>query len=62
MCLPRWPPCVVLPQSGKTALMEASDRGHTVVVQALIGAGANPNLQDEVRGDHGDAFESVYEA
>jgi hypothetical protein len=41
---------VLLLQSGKTALMEASDRGHTEVVQALIGAGANPNLQDEVRG------------
>jgi ankyrin repeat protein len=50
------PPCVVLPQSGKTALMEASDRGHTEVVQALIGAGANPNLQDEVGGDHSDAL------
>jgi ankyrin repeat protein len=50
---------VLLLQSGKTALMEASDRGHTEVVQALIGAGANPNLQDEVGGDHSDAFAPI---
>jgi hypothetical protein len=48
---------VLLLQSGKTALMEASGRGHTEVVQALIGAGANPHLQDEVGGDHSDAFQ-----
>jgi hypothetical protein len=30
-----------------TALMEASGRGHAAVVQALIGAGADINLQNK---------------
>jgi hypothetical protein len=29
--------------------MEASGRGHTASVQALVGAGADLNLQDKVR-------------
>jgi ankyrin repeat protein len=32
---------------GYTALMEASGRGHAAVVQALIGAGADINLQNK---------------
>jgi ankyrin repeat protein len=31
--------------------MWASDRGHTATVEALIGAGADLNLQDKVSGD-----------
>jgi hypothetical protein len=31
--------------------MKASERGHTATVQALIGAGADLNLQDKVSDD-----------
>ncbi len=31
---------------GNTALMWAADRGHTDIVRRLLGAGANPNLQN----------------
>jgi hypothetical protein len=37
--------------------MEASGRGHTATVQALFGAGADLNLQDEVRT--GNVFPNV---
>jgi predicted ATPase with chaperone activity len=33
-------------QHGQSALMLASQRGHTATVQALIGAGADLNLQE----------------
>jgi ankyrin repeat protein len=36
-------------QFGKTALMYASEKGHTATVQALIGAGADLNVYDQVR-------------
>ena len=35
-------------QNGWTALKEASLRGHHKVVEVLLGAGANPNLQNKV--------------
>ena len=36
-------------QDGCTALRETSIRGHQKVVRLLLGAGANPDLQDKVR-------------
>jgi hypothetical protein len=39
---------VVCIQWGDTALMKAVEQGHAATVQALIGAGANPNLQNKV--------------
>ena len=36
-------------QAGDTALMMASKEGHTAVVKALLHAGADVNLKDEVR-------------
>ena len=36
-------------QDGSTALETASFIGHHKVVELLLGAGANPNLQDKVR-------------
>ena len=36
-------------QDGWTALELASNKGHHKVVELLLGAGANPNLQDKVR-------------
>ena len=36
-------------QDGWTALKVASDSGHHKVVELLLGAGANPDLQDKVR-------------
>ena len=36
-------------QRGWTALKEASFNGHKKVVEVLLKAGANPNLQDKVR-------------
>ena len=39
-----------VPQYGRTALMKASGRGHTAVVQLLLSSGAQVDLQDtEVR-------------
>ena len=38
-----------VPQSGMTALMEASNSGHTDVVQLLLSSGAQVDLQDKVR-------------
>ena len=35
-------------QDGWTALQLASNRGHQKVVEVLLGAGANPNIQDKV--------------
>ena len=36
-------------QNGWTALKQASNNGHHKVVEVLLGAGANPDLQDKVR-------------
>ena len=36
-------------QDGQTALEQASIKGHYNVVEFLLGAGANPDLQDKVR-------------
>ena len=36
-------------QNGWTALKQASFKGHHKVVELLLGAGANPDLQDKVR-------------
>ena len=36
-------------QDGWTALEAASSKGYHKVVEVLLGAGANPDLQDEVR-------------
>ena len=36
-------------QDGFTALENASYNGHHKVVELLLGAGANPDLQDKVR-------------
>ena len=36
-------------QDGWTALKRASFKGHHKVVELLLGAGANPDLQDKVR-------------
>ena len=36
-------------QHGWTALKQASNGGHHKVVELLLGAGANPDLQDKVR-------------
>ena len=35
-------------QDGQTALEQASIKGHHSVVELLLGAGANPDLQDKV--------------
>ena len=36
-------------QDGWTALKSASNKGHHKVVEVLLGAGANPDLQSKVR-------------
>ena len=36
-------------QDGWTALKQASFNGHHNVVELLLGAGANPDIQDKVR-------------
>ena len=38
-----------LPQDGWTALMLASDSGHTDIVQLLLSSGAKVDLQNKVR-------------
>jgi ankyrin repeat protein len=40
----------VLPQDGWTALMLACQKGHTAIAQALIGAKADLNVQNQVGG------------
>ena len=37
------------PQDGRTALMRASIKGHTDVVQPLLSIGAQVDLKDKVR-------------
>ena len=57
VCLPcflfsiHWPFCPfhLFMQSGQTALEQASFKGHHKVVELLLEAGANPDLQDVVR-------------
>ena len=39
-------------QDGETALQRASREGHQKVVELLLEAGANPDLQDKVRVEH----------
>ena len=39
-------------QDGETALERASIKGHQKVIELLLGAGANPDLQDKVRVEH----------
>ena len=39
-------------QHGDTALILAAKGGHTLTVKALIGGGADPNIQDRVSGRH----------
>lgn len=39
--------CVCL-QSGRTALLAAAEAGHAAVVEALLAAGADANVKDEV--------------
>ena len=49
---------LLLPQWGHTALMRASQKGHYNVVEKLLSAGAQPDIQDKVRktpGYYGDA-------
>ena len=40
---------LLLPQKGQTALMRASQNGHYNVVEKLISAGAQTDIQDKVR-------------
>ena len=40
---------VFSPQDGRTALMQASIKGHTDVVQLLLSIGAQVDLKDKVR-------------
>ena len=39
-------------QDGETALNRASFNGHHKVVELLLGAGANPDLQNKVKREH----------
>ena len=39
-------------QNGWTALKRASFKGHQKVVELLLGAGANPDIQNKVRAGH----------
>ena len=39
-------------QDGETALERASIKGHQKVVELLLRAGANPDLQDKVKVEH----------
>ena len=41
-----------VPQDGWTALMCASNKGHTDVVQLLLSSGAQVDLQSKVRHKH----------
>ena len=40
---------VLSPQNGQSALMLASDSGHTDVVQLLLSSGAKIDMQNKVR-------------
>ena len=40
---------VFVTKDGRTALMRASDKGHTNVVQSLLSVGAQVDWQDKVR-------------
>ena len=42
-------PYIATVQNGDSALDQASFIGHHKVVELLLGAGANPDLQDKVR-------------
>ena len=42
-------------QDGETALEQASFKGHQKVVELLLRAGANPDLQDKVKVEHAHA-------
>ena len=42
--------CVFVQWEGRTALMQASGSGHLGVVKELVGAQADVDQQDEVRG------------
>ena len=46
LCLVLFPPP---PQDDNTALIRASRNGHDNVVEMLLAAGADPNLQSKVR-------------
>ena len=47
-------------QDGKTALRKASIRGHHKIVELLLKAGANPDLQDKVSREHSITYKSSY--
>ena len=46
-------------QNGATALEQASFSGHHKVVELLLGAGANPDLQDKVRTEQNNGLCTV---
>ena len=39
-------------QDRRTALILAAEGGHTLTVKALIGGGADSNIEDKVSGSH----------
>ena len=45
-------------QNGDTALMQARFNGHSKVVELLLRAGANPDLQHKVRTGKGGGVDS----
>ena len=45
-------------QDGWTALKQASIKGHQKVVELLLGAGANPDLQNKVRTGGDGAYDA----
>ena len=42
---------ICMTQKGKTALTWAAEKGHTEIVRALLAAGADTNLQNQVSAD-----------